>query len=543
MLRLRTFARMGVSCDFKKNNYRMKRYKAIFAGLVTTLTLLAQTEFDALRYLQPDLTGTARYSAMAGAFGALGADASAIKDNPAGLGIFRSSELSASMNVLTQSALTDWNRNQVSDGLFKAGFNQLSYVISSVPTSRLSRSTNLQRSNWAFSYHRVKDFNRQLRASGGSKVSASATDYMAYFTADIPGAELQETSTYDPYNTVSLPWISVAAMNAGLINEFTYDDTGETAYWSSLLEESETVSPSYFLRETGHMDEYSLSWSGNFNNRLFLGVSATLTDMKYSLKTDYQETFSVVGSMSMNNYLSSTSTGFGVRIGAIYIPVDNIRLGASLRTPVIYKTDDINYMDLHYNHGGSNYGTIYTPEGTNNYKLQSPLVYNLSAAFIQGKKGLVSLEYSNSSNYGTKMMDSDNNSYNFRYVNDSIGVLFNSQHTIKAGGEYKITDKVALRAGYAYSTSAVKDRIQKEMNSNTNRTDIEYFVPASTSYITGGIGYRETEWAFDLAVVSKMYDEQFFAYNTNKVNASFRMPAATVSNSNLSFIATVSFRF
>lgn len=521
----------------------MKRFQTVLAGILATLTLVAQTEFDALRYLQPDLSGTARYSAMGGAFGALGADASAIKDNPAGLGIYRSSELSATMNVLSQSTQVEWNRNQVTDGLFKFGFNQFSFVISNVPSSRFSKSTNLQQSNWAFSYHRVKDFNRQLRANGGSNVSASATDYLAYFTADIPGTDLQESTSYDPYNNVSLPWISVAAMNAGLINEFTYDDTGETAYWSSLLDDQETVSPTYYLRESGHMDEYSLSWSGNFNNRLFLGVSATLTDMKYTVKTDYMEAFSVVGSMSLNNYLTSSSTGFGVRIGAIYIPTDNIRLGASLRTPVVYKTNDINYLDLHYNHGGSDFGTIYTPEGANEYKLQSPLVYNLSAAYIAGKKGLLSVEYSNSSNYSTKLMDNDNNSYNFRYENDSIGVLFNSQHTIKLGGEYKLTRKFALRAGYVFSTAAVKDRIQKEMNSNTNRTDIEYFVPSSTRYLTGGIGYRDADWSFDLAVIYKMYDETFYAYNTNKVNTYFRMPTAKVSNANLSVVATVGLRF
>ncbi len=521
----------------------MKRISILLAGLMVTYTLVAQTEFDALRYLQPDISGTARYSSMAGAFGALGADASAIKDNPAGLGIYRSSELSATMNVLSQSAQTEWNRNQVTDGLFKAGFNQLSYITSKTPTSRFSQSTKLVRSNWAFSYHRVKDFNRQLRANGGSDVKASATDYMAYFTGDIPGSDLQETTSYDPYNEVSLPWISVAAMNAGLINEYKYDDTGETAYWTTLLEDAETVSPNYFLRESGHMDEYSISWSGNFNNRFFLGLSASLTDISYTLKTDYKEAFSVVGSMTMNNFLQSSSTGFGVRIGAIYIPVDNIRLGASLRTPVVYKTNDINYLDLHYNHGGSNYGTILTPEGTNDYKMQSPLVYNLSAAFIQGKKGLISVEYSNSTNYSTKMMDLKNNSYNFRYENDSIGALFNSQHTLKIGGEYKLTDRIALRAGYAHATAAVKDRIQKEMNSNTNRTDIEYFVPKSTNYITGGIGYRVSEWAFDLAVVNKLYDETFFAYNTHKVNANFRMPSASVSSSNLSFLATLSLRF
>jgi len=521
----------------------MKRYKAVVAIICISLSLTAQSEFDALKYLQPNIFGTARYSAMAGAFGALGADPSAIKDNPAGLGIYRSSELSTTMNVLSQNSQVDWNRHSSSEGMFKAGFHQLSYIISSTPSSKFSRSTGIKRSNWAFSYNRLKDFNRQLSAAGGRNVSASVTDYIGYFTADIPGDELYKTSNYDPYNNVTVPWISVVAANAGLIREYVYDDTGETAYWQTLLENNETVSPSYFLRESGYFDEYSLSWSGNFNNRVFLGASVNIYDMKYQINSEYKENFSVIGSMSLKNYLSSSATGVGFRLGGIFIPADNIRIGASVQAPVIYTTKDINYADVYYNHGADNFGTIYTPEGDNNFKLQSPLVFNLSAALIQGKKGLIGIEYMNSSNNTAKFMNKNNNSFNYKYENDSIGAVFNAQHTVKLGGEYKVSNKFAIRAGYAYSTEPVKSRMQKEMNPNTNRTDLEYMVPSSTSYITGGIGYRDADWAFDFAVVNKMYDETFYAYNINKVADGFKMPTAAVSTANLSFIATVSLRF
>ena len=96
----------------------MKRFQTVLAGILATLTLVAQTEFDALRYLQPDISGTARYSAMGGAFGALGADASAIKDNPAGLGIYRSSELSATMNVFSQRSTAFLFRSTMSSWLW-----------------------------------------------------------------------------------------------------------------------------------------------------------------------------------------------------------------------------------------------------------------------------------------------------------------------------------------------------------------------------------------------------------------------------------------
>jgi long-subunit fatty acid transport protein len=538
----------GKKYFLKPNNINiitMKRVKLITAYLAFAFFAGAQTEFDAFKYLQPDIMGTARYSSMAGAFGALGADPSAIKDNPAGLGIYRSSEFTATLNTLSQTTNSEWMRNYATDGLFKAGFNQFSYVISSVPGSSFSRGVGMKRSNWSFSYHRLKDFNRQLRINGGSGVGGSATDYMAYFTDNIPGYELYETDNYNPYNNISIPWISAAAANAGLIEEFVYDGTDETAYWGSLLEENERVSPTYYQRESGHMDEFSISWSGNFNNRLFLGATMNIYDMKYTVNTEYMERFSVVGNMSLKNYLQSRSSGMGFRLGAIYIPEDYefIRFGASLRSPIVYTTNDVNYLDLHYNHGGSNYGTVYTPRGSNDFKLQSPLVYNLSAALINGKDGVIGIEYINSKNYTSKFMEKSGNSYNHRYVNDSINVLFNAQHTIKIGGEYKLNDNVAVRAGYALSTSPVNKRINKEMDPNTIRTDIEYFIPGVTRFYTGGIGYREAGWSFDFAVVKKEVQEDFFAFNPLKVNVNQRIPSASVLSNNLSILATVGFRF
>lgn len=519
----------------------MKRLKFLLAGIASSVIISAQTEFDALKYLQPDITGTARYSSMAGAFGALGADASAIKDNPAGLGIYRSSEFSVTYNTLSQSTQSEWRSNSAKDGLFVGTLNQLAFVLSGTPT--IAKNSLLKRSNWAFNYHRIKDFNRQVRINGGSGVAGSALDYIAYFTADIPGSELFETNTYNPYNNTSVPWLSVTAANAGLINEFVYDDTNETAYWAPILDKNETVSPEYYLRESGHFDEYSLSWSGNLNNKLFIGATVNFYDLNYTVKSEYIESFSVVGSMSLKNYLSSNASGVGVRLGAIYIPLDYLRLGASVKSPMVLTNKDIHYVDVYYNHGGSDFGTIFSPEGDNIYKLQSPMVVNLSAALIQGKKGVIGIEYVNSSNKTAKFMDSANNSFNYRLENDSMGVVFNTQHTLKIGGEYKLNDNFSLRAGYAYISAPANKRLSKEMNSNTLRTDIEYFVPGTTSYFTGGLGYRESVWAFDLAVVNKLYSEDFYAYNPSKVGSSYRMPAAKASTSNISLLATVGLRF
>ena len=75
----------------------MKKITITFLFLVSVFTY-AQEIQDALRYSQDNLNGTARFNAMAGAFGALGGDLSAITINPAGSSIFNNNQIGFSLN-------------------------------------------------------------------------------------------------------------------------------------------------------------------------------------------------------------------------------------------------------------------------------------------------------------------------------------------------------------------------------------------------------------------------------------------------------------
>jgi hypothetical protein len=56
-------------------------------------------------FSQNDNNGSARFSAMSGAFGALGGDISSININPAGLSVFNNSMFTGSFNVEVQILL------------------------------------------------------------------------------------------------------------------------------------------------------------------------------------------------------------------------------------------------------------------------------------------------------------------------------------------------------------------------------------------------------------------------------------------------------
>ena len=77
----------------------MKRinYILFLGASLLVANVKAQEYTDIFRYGTEDLTGTARFKAMSGAFGALGGDFSAINVNPAGSAIFSGSEISFSL--------------------------------------------------------------------------------------------------------------------------------------------------------------------------------------------------------------------------------------------------------------------------------------------------------------------------------------------------------------------------------------------------------------------------------------------------------------
>jgi len=521
----------------------MNRIISTFALIIATSTLLAQTEFDVLRFLQPEIRGTARYTAMAGAFGALGGDPSAIKDNPAGLGIYRSSEISAGFSSLSQNAIANWADIEQNTTMDKLGFNNLSYVLSIPTTKSTQNKMGLVRSNWSLSYHRVKDFSRDVRINGGNNSRSSITDYLGYFTGNIAGNNLYKTGSYDPYNNISVPWISVLSAGSGIINEYVDSETGNTLYWASLLQEGETVSPYYKLTETGFHDEYSLSWSGNFKNRLFVGATINFHDISYRADSEYSEGFGQGGNMSLYNVFKSTSNGVNVNLGAILAPADFLRFGASVKSPMIYNVNDIHYADLKYYYDSSDNGTLYTPTGDNSYKLRTPAVYSISGSLILGNTGVLGVEYTASDLSGARLMNNSNDMAPYRYENDSIRALFNNQQTLKIGAEIKLSKQIAIRGGYAVTRPATSSRLAKEFMPNTIRTDMEYFVHTGTDYLTGGIGYRDNNWYFDLAFMNRIIKENFYPYNSSKLSNNLAVSPALVKTENASLVATLGFRF
>ena len=495
--------------------------------------LMAQTtEFDAIRVAQSDISGTARFMGMAGAFGALGGDASAIHINPAGLGVYRSSELTTTFNLATQNSNANWDGIRAHDNMTRFGFQNFGLVWSN-PTmnARRENETGLLRSNWAFSYNRLRDFNRNVTIRG-NEMATSITDFYANLTQGLPEAPFGSPNT--AFRDPDIPWMSILAYQTFLI------DNVSGTNWSSALFDGEMVSPRYFLDERGQWDELSISWGGNISNTFFIGANVNFQSIDHTIRSRYIEEFGVNENLNVLNRMHTTGTGVNFGIGIIYRPIHEIRFGFSYKTPTRFS--------LTHNHSATMRSNLFfdqlttnvfeTPQGIYDHRVQTPGVFRASVAGIIGQRAIISTDIVATNFSHIRILEPNRWDGIYADDNEAIRNTFSNSFTVKFGAEYRITNQFSVRAGFARQTPTMTTSAMKQHKINTTRTDTEYFINQGVQYITTGFGYRGNFWYFDAALVNRSVQEYFMPFAASNNNNSAR-----VTTHNFDVVATVGLRF
>lgn len=481
----------------------MKRKIIIPIFAVLTSFAFGQTEYEALRHSQTEINGTARYMSLGGAMGALGADASAINDNPAGLGVYRSSEVTATVNLSDYKyRKVDWdNNNRIQASKAKLKLDNVAYVLA-VPT--YDDSSGWLSSNISFSYQKLKDYNKSFYANKGG-VDVSILDYIENLSN--PDKAIPGDMSYDNGN---MPWLTVLGYDGFLI------DPIDGGYFQSILDPGELVDASIAYTQGGSLGEVSFGWGGNYNNNLFLGTSVNIRALNYYLSSRYTEDFRGDRGFDLDNYLTRDGIGINAKFGVIYLPTNNLRLGASLHTPSATSITEESYADIYSSEIPEEFDyPAETPILGQDYLLYNPMQAHLSAAYLFGKKGFISGEYNFVNYAGTRFRDKRNSQYLFDEINNDMSRVLNNVHVMKVGAEWRATPNFALRAGYATITPPVNIAYDdgKLLMGNSSSTNTEYFDQKyNINFYTFGFGYRTNEWFLDFAFVQRAQSEDFFPY-------------------------------
>jgi hypothetical protein len=463
----------------------MKKILLIF--VIAASGLYAQNEDDALRYSVNYFGGTARNMSTAGALTAMGGDFSNASQNPAGLGRLKKSNFSFTQNVEIPSITSDFYGSSTTQTKLAYNFSNISYV-------KAYELDPTDFNNWygvqiGIGMNRIKSFNETISYSG-----LADSSLLHSFIGEANGTSDAYIYDYFPF-TAGLAY-DVFAIDPDTSNSYT------TAFNSGKAKHNREVT------RKGGMSEFSLlTFSGNYKNKLLLGGSLNLIHINY-LETlthaeSYEDEALWLDSINYTGSLEIKGNGGNLRIGAIYMPLEQIRIGLSLETPTLYFMKDswTNNMTSETSAGSKFVDSEYVPIGSYEYKVRTPFKANLSFAGVIKKLGSIGAEIEYVDYGNAKLSDRNFTTapYSFNNENTQIDNIFRSVFNYKIGLEARINKQIYARAGFAYYTTSFKSTSGNNLN--------------PTTFITAGLGYNFGQVYLDFAYLIQSRNEDYYAYD------------------------------
>ena len=531
---------------------------------------LAQETYQNTKMAENSLTGTARYVGMGGAMEALGADISTMSSNPAGIGLFRKSQVSMTFGVVAQTdaeTALNYNGSTLSfDGKkSKPSFDQAGFVWS--PSSKSSNYINL-----GFNYHKSTNFNQILtavgRLDGASQNRLTAAKYAKIrkevndYAESHPNASSKDLQDY-----------------GSMMNSLKGEDFLFGQY------------------QHGYIGVYDFNISGSLNNRVWLGLTVGLHDVHYNSNSSYGEILEQVGTASDGSSVNAatnsmeqvkiTGTGFDVKFGAIFRPfVDSpFRIGVYVNSPVFYELTRSSAIDMEaYNLpksfapsesqpgiSGNLYDSDYHNISDYDFRLNTPWKVGASLGHTIGSNIALgaTYEYAWYNHMDTRIKDGGYYDYYWgeyyesstsdKVMNENTKSSLNGVSTLKIGMEYKPIQMLALRFGYNYVSpmfdkygfrdqSLICGADANNNNGVNTSASSDYTNWKATNRFTVGVGFNYQKLSIDVAYQYSSQNGDFYPYmsyypeDNSKFGANIA-PVTEVNNKRHQLLMTVGYRF
>ncbi len=484
----------------------------LFAGLLNSLS---QSHVDALRYSQHSIGGTARSVAMGGAFGALGGDFSTLSNNPAGLGVYRASEFTFTPELYFKNTTSRYFGNVVEESKTNFNISNLGYV-ANIPI----KEGVLKALNMGIGFNRLANFHRNSVIDGDNP-STSFGHYQAGLSNEYGLDAFGSALFYDAY----------VIDYDNEIGYFLNDDPDYGYYENGTFRETEQR---VVNNETGRINEWTFSMGFNFNEFFYVGGTLGWHIVRYTMDRTFKEydaNFREYNYFNYNESLDVTGNGFAAKFGFILKPVNFLRIGASVHSPVYYNLNEQYSTNISSVFLNDNTEVLYPiDENGNNieyleneYQVTTPAKLTASAAVVMGKFLIVSADM-DYINYASMRMGPVSD---FDIENENIAVIYKDALNIKSGTELRL-GKTYLRGGIGFYGSPYA-----ETEENWDAYRISY---------TGGLGIRDEVFFFDIAYQYTNYDEREILYQVNLDGVDYA-PSANLDMKAHRIMATMGWRF
>jgi long-subunit fatty acid transport protein len=472
----------------------MKKLVYTLSILLITCSAFAQDLTDALRYSNYKISGTARSAAMGNAFGALGGDFSSLSINPAGIAVYRSGEFTFTPSFGKTTVDGTYLGNKATDSKYNLGVDNVGYV-TTMPTGSNSESGMVSFS-FGLGFNKLGSFSMNALAEGANSNNSILSYFSENMNNDYDNIIGNEDAMLDPYYE-KLAW------DTYLIN---HDDNAKE-YFNDIKDNGYGQSQRKSTDRRGSINEYLISFGANFNHKFYLGGTVGIHDVYFKenanlYEWDAKNNIPYFNDLNFNTYLRTTGSGFNVKIGAIYKPTENLRLGFAVHTPTFYKFHD----EYNSSMSASTFenGNPISPDkaGIYDYEIETPMKAILSGAYVIGKSGLISIDYE-IVDYSNAKLKNGSDGYDYIEQNQTIQNAYKTVGNLHIGGEYRVSKSLSLRAGYENYPSVYQSSYLNTSNINSN---------TSYSTVSGGFGFRQGNVFFDAAVKHSISDENLKLY-------------------------------
>ena len=309
---------------------------------------------------------------------------------------------------------------------------------------------------------------------------------------------------------------------------------------------------------TGSVQAFDINFSTNVLDRYYLGLTIGIDNVEYNRFTEYTEerTFNeTIQDYTLASEHHISGYGVNVKLGAIVRPFEDspFRVGLTVETPTWYKLKSTVFYDIYskYDKDGNyiqdGYSMLHSADDNYlEYNLRTPWRARVSMGSTIDRFFAWGLEYEYA-NYGKNHMSYPGydtwdgfsaSSAPDREMNKLNRRTFQGQHTVKAGAELNLTDRLALRLGYNYITTPYKKNARLQQDIDSYAMDYvagtAYSNLSDVNIITCGLGYRYKKFYVDLAYRFRQQRADVYAFDDSFTsNADFVRDNPTLANKTL----------
>ncbi|WP_291285599.1 outer membrane protein transport protein [Flavobacterium sp.] len=476
----------------------MKKILFLFITGLTVSVSHSQEVSDAVRYAQDNLTGTARFRAMSGAFGAVGGDLSAISVNPAGSAIFSNNQVGISFSNQSIKNNSNYFGSEISDNKNAFLINQAGAVF---VFHDHNPSNNWKKIAIGASYENTNNFDNRI-VSAGTNPTNSIDKYFLKFANGIPLNVIDGLNYKDLFYNEQQAYMGYW----GHVIDPVSNNGDNTQYISNVPAGGKYYQENEIFT-SGYNSKLSFNLATSYKDKIYFGANLNVHVTDFRRSTSFYEdndnpleARETISSLRFNNELYMYGNGFSFQLGAIAKVTESFRLGLAYESNTWYELNDETSQSLYSTRkaqGGQDINETVNPKIVNvydSYTLQTPGKTTFSAAYVFEKSGLISIDYAIKDYGNTKYKPT--NDAGFKGVNSDLSNQLTNAGELRVGAEYKIK-QLSLRGGYRFEQSPYKN--------GTTIGDLNSY--------SGGLGYNFGGTKVDLAYsyLERKSNQGFFA--------------------------------